>query len=133
MNVTTDQSEYETSEYEKEKEIYKFTTPVNRRLSEILEIPPFYTEDFDNTHWEPPNKHGLHNSNFIIPSYYQKPSSKNKILQMDYYEMIKDDIRNYRDLNKHQMEYIFNLEDKYKNEILELFNHCIKMVSVIIS
>jgi hypothetical protein len=44
---------------------------------------------------------------------------------MDYYDIIKDDIRNYRPLNKYQMEYILGIQDEYKNELLILFNKCI--------
>lgn len=107
--------------YDEEK--YEFTTPVNRRLSEILEIPPtIYDEQFE---WTPPDTYGLSNCNSIIPEYYKKP--KNEILNIDYYIIIKDDIRNCRPLNEYQLEYIFNLQDKYKNELFTIFNDCMKM------
>jgi hypothetical protein len=110
-----------TNETDDEK--YEFTTPVNRRLSKILEITPqLYDEPFE---WDIPKEHGLSNCNSIIPEYYKKP--KNKILDITYYDIIKDDIRNCRPLNSYQLEYISNLQDKYKNELFILFNDCIKL------
>ena len=107
---------------ETDNESYKFTTNVNKRLSEILEIPPKIYDD--NFNWESPKEHGLKNSNAIIPDYYK--NSKNKILNIDYYDIIEDDIRNLRPLNEYQMEYIFNLNDKCKNKLLIIFNDCLQ-------
>ena len=99
---------------------YTIKTNVCRRLSQILDVPPLkYDENFE---WEPPKEHGLSNCEYIIPSYYKKQD--NNILDMDYYDIIKDDIRNYRPLNKYQMEYILGIQDEYKNELLILFNKC---------
>jgi hypothetical protein len=107
-------------------EKYVVKTNVCRRLSKILEVPPFnYDEKF---HWEPPTEHGLSNCEYIIPSYYKKHNNNN-ILHMDYYDIIKDDIRNYRPLNTYQMEYILGIQDEYKNELLILFNKCINAIS----
>jgi hypothetical protein len=50
----------------------------------------------------------LENSDVIIPSYYEIHKHPSKIFNLDYFEIIKDDIRNYRELNKYQMEYIRN-------------------------
>jgi len=105
------------NEIENEIENYIFTTPVNRKLSEVLEIDPYIFVE-----WEPPKQHGLSNSESIIPNYYKIPDKQ--IPNIDYYDIIKDDIRNYRSLNKFQLKFIMNLEDKYKNEILVLFNTC---------
>ena len=107
---------------EVDNESYKFTTNVNKRLSEILEIPPKIYED--NFNWVPPKENGLQNCNHIIPNYYITP--KNKFLDIDYYNIIKDDIRNFRPLNEYQMEYIFNLKDEYKTELLIIFNECLQ-------
>jgi hypothetical protein len=102
-------------------EEYEFKTNVNRRLSEILNIPPI--DLCDNIDWEPPKEYGINNSECIIPSYYYK---NNKILDINYYDIIKDDIRNFRALNNYQMEYIQNIPDEYKNELFIIFNQCIK-------
>jgi len=104
---------------------YKFTTNVNRSLSEILETPPcIYDESFN---WIPPKEHGLNNSFCIIPRYYK--SRPDQILDIEYYDIIKDDIKNLRPLNEYQMEYISKLDDEKKNELLYIFNKCIKLVN----
>jgi hypothetical protein len=66
------------------------------------------------TDWEPPKRHGLNNSFIIIPQYYM--TSNEKILKVDYYEMILDDIRNCRKLNEHQLNFIKNLDDESKQK-----------------
>ena len=117
----------ETEKNETDDEKYEFRTPVNKKLSEILEIPPqIYDEQFE---WDIPKEHGLTNCNCIIPEYYKKP--KNKILNINYYDIIKDDIRNCRPLNNYQLDYISNLPDEYKNELFTIFNDCIKLFNEI--
>lgn len=117
--------------FENEIENYIFTTPVNKILSKVLEIDPYILEvdpyileidPYIFVEWEPPKQHGLSNSERIIPNYYKIPDKQ--IPNIDYYDIIKDDIRNYRSLNNFQLKFIMNLEDKYKNEILVLFNTC---------
>ena len=78
--------------------------------------------------YEPPKTYGLNNSNQIIPNYYQKYDQKLKIMDISYYEIIKDDIRNFRYLNDYQLDYIKNLSDKHKNELIELFNNSLKAI-----
>jgi len=81
--------------------------------------------------WNPPKKHGLQNSQQIIPNYYfhshhniQKliGENENKLLEIDYLFMIKDDIRNMRKLNQYQIDYIQSLDDITKNEIIHEFH-----------
>jgi len=103
-------------------ENYDFKTNVNRRLSEILEIPHF-TPDISEK-WNPPRTYGLDNCNVII----ENRANKDNLLDVDYFEIIKDDIRNLRPLNEFKMEYIMKMEDEYKNELLSIFNNCIKLV-----
>jgi hypothetical protein len=114
---------------EEKEENYEFTTPVNKRLSEILEIPPqIYDEQFE---WTPPEKNGLSNCNNIIPDYYK--NQKNQILNISYFDIIKDDIRNCRPLNEYQLNYIYNLQYEYKNELLLIFNDCIKLLNELLN
>ena len=103
---------------------YHFNTPVNKRLSEILEIPPL--ELLPCEIWNPPEESGLDNCNYIIPNYYKRP--KQGILNIEYYTIIIDDIRNLRPLNKYQLEYIMKLDDEYKNEIITLLNNSMKSI-----
>jgi len=75
---------------------------------------------FVQNEWEPPKRHGLNNSFIIIPQYYRKAGDK--ILKIDYYEMIIDDIRNCRKLNEHQLNFIKNLDDESKQKLFVEFN-----------
>ena len=77
-----------------------------------------------------PSEHGLSNSERIIPSYYK---IHDKRFNIDYLELIKDDVRNCRKLSKYQMEYIQNLTHLEKNCLLELYNECIGTFNDIIN
>jgi hypothetical protein len=101
-----------------------------KRLSKELQLPEIIYDDMQN--YEPPKEHGLSNCNIIIPSYYQL-ASKSKIFDIDYYEMIKDDIRNSRILNEYQMKYIKELSHEYKNELFDIFNECLKLFNDLMS
>ena len=49
-----------------------------------------------------------------------------KPLRTDYFEILKDDIRNIRILNSTQTNYIKTLSHEQKNEVLDIYNSCIK-------
>jgi hypothetical protein len=83
------------------------------------------------TDWEPPKYHGLNNSFIIIPEYYQKTGEK--ILKIDYYNMILDDIRNLRKLNKYQLEFIKNLDDDSKQKIFTEFNNLFDVINSLLT
>jgi len=83
-----------------------------------------------DTDWKPPNKYGLDNSPIIIPRYYQKKGEK--ILTVDYYFMILDDIRNLRKLNQTQLHFIKTLEDDKKQEIILEFNKLFDIIETLI-
>jgi hypothetical protein len=108
------------------EETYIIKANVCKRLSKELGLNNIniYNEN-ENFNWIPPKKHGLSNSNHIIPSYYHIDKNIKKAFNIDYFFIIKDDIRNYRSLNKHQLEYIKKLSHKDKNEIFDIFNDCI--------
>jgi hypothetical protein len=89
---------------------------------------------YDNTALgEAPKQHGLVNSNFIIPEYYQLYKHPSKIFKMDYYNIIQDDIRNCRILNEYQLKYIKDLPDELKNELFDIFNECLKILNDLIN
>ena len=83
------------------------------------------------TDWKPPKVHGLSNSFIIIPEYYQK--SGEKILKIDYYEMIIDDIRNCRKLNDHQLNFIKNLDDDSKQKLFLEFNKLFDIINSLLT
>lgn len=103
-------------------ENYVIRAKICRRLSRELNLPEI---TFDISDYEPPEEHGLDNCNTIIPAYYHLDKHPSRILNVDYLHMIKDDIRNFRQLNNYQIEYIKELSHEYKNDLLELFNDCI--------
>ena len=77
--------------------------------------------------YEPPKNPGLCNSDIIIPSYYKLHENPTKILDIDYYKIIKDDIRNFRPLNKYKLEYIKKLSHECKDELIDIFNQCLEL------
>jgi len=85
--------------------------------------------------WVPPDKHGLENSDRIIPIFYIPSNmTKNNILRVDYHYMILDDIRNVRPLNEYQLNYIKNyLQESEKHSIIEEFNNVILSYGEILS
>ena len=105
---------------------YNFTTNVCKRLSKVLNIDKMKFEDGSN--YEPPKEHGLTNCNVIIPQYYHLHKDFSKVFDIDYYNMIKDDIRNMRPLNEYQIKYMKELPDEYKNELFDLFNDCFTLI-----
>ena len=88
-----------------------------------------------------PSKHGLSNSEPIIPSYYFKKmrglffDKEMEILYTDinYLTIIKDDIRNFRKLNKYQIDYIKHSGHVIKNEIIDELIKSINYSTEIIS
>lgn len=112
---------------------YEFTTNVNKSLANILGLNVFHeTNQEDPFVWEPPKQNGLTNCDYIIPKYYHETTNYQKILDIDYYEMIKDDIKNYRKLNKYQLNYIKDLSNEQKLELITIFNECIGAVQDIL-
>jgi len=79
----------------------------------------YNTSSIENDKCAPPEKHGLSNSFRIIPEYYQK---EGRLTHVDFFEIIKDDIRNLRPLNKYQMKYIKQMNSEDKMMVIELFN-----------
>ena len=105
-NNSFDTDENTESELTENDENYIIKAIVNKPLAKILNIAVDETNDNKNFVWKPPSKSGLSNSNYIIPTYYQ--TNNNKILDISYYEIIKDDIKNYRKLNTYQLNYVLN-------------------------
>ena len=74
--------------------------------------------------YDPPLNPGLENSPLIIPEYYELHKHPSKILDVDYLKIINDSIRNFRKLNKYQLEYIKELSSEEKYKLIELYNEC---------
>jgi hypothetical protein len=103
-------------------ETYQFRAKICTRLSRELKLAEIQYDCDEG--WIPPEEHGLNNCDYILPAYYHYHKMPDKIVDIDYYEIIKDDIRNYRVLNKYQLKYIADLPDELKTELFRLFNEC---------
>jgi hypothetical protein len=128
----SDDSDYE-SKVDVILEKHKKNGSMNKELIDLIEgkfnKEEFLTSDssmssFSSqlTDYEAPNEYGLKNSFQILPSYYLK--SGKKYIDIDFFEVIKDDIRNSRKLNEYQLNYIEKLDEERKFEIIKLFNDC---------
>jgi len=113
------------------KEDYIMNANVCRKLTKILNIDEMKHTEKNN--YEQPTKSGLSNCNVIIPPYYQLHKHPSKLLDIDYYEMIKDDIKNFRILNEYQLKYIKELSSEYKDELFEIYNKCTILFNDIIN
>lgn len=111
-----------SSDYEN----YIIKANVCKILSKEFDLPEMIFDETDID--EPPKEHGLSNADVIIPAYYyhKHPS---KIFDIDFYKIIKDDIKNCRPLNKYQLEYIKEIKEEYKYELIENLNECLKLFS----
>ena len=122
------------SETDEDKEPYKIRAKVSMRLSlEVydMNIPDVNIEKVDTTDWIPPKYHGLNNCNQIIPKYYFG-SNVMKYIDLDYLFIIKDSIRNFRKLDKYQLQYIRGLDHETKNELFGVFIDCMNcMIDII--
>lgn len=110
---------------------YIFQAKICKRLSRELGLEEMKYDE--SSMYDVPKEHGLTNCNMIIPSYYQLHKHPSKILTIDYFEIIKDDIRNFRELNKYQLDYIKTLSHEDKNYLFDIYNQCSKLFSIIIN
>jgi hypothetical protein len=102
---------------------YVIKANVCKILSKQLKLPIIHYDYMGE--YVPPKQHGLSNSDVIIPQYYYDKKDLSRIIDIDYFKIIKDDIRNCRVLKKYQLEYIKNLPSKYKDELIDIFNNCL--------
>jgi hypothetical protein len=111
-------------------ENYVFKAKICKRLSRELNMSEMEYDDTGT--YEPPTEPGLSNNEVIIPSYYNLHDNPSLILELDYFEIIKDDVRNCRVLNEYQLKYIKELSHECKNELFDIYNRCIKMYNDVI-
>jgi hypothetical protein len=113
-----ERQEKEKEENDAREKKYEFKTNIDCGLSNVYIKP-------DNTfQWKPPEKSGLENCNYIIQLYYNIHNNYKKSFSLDYLAIIKDDMKNYRKLNKFQLDYIKELNDADKNDIIDIYFTC---------
>lgn len=98
---------------------YVIKAKVCKILSRQLKLPEIHYDYMGE--YTPPKEPGLSNSDAIIPQYYCTKKNLTKLLDVDYFNIIKDDIRNYRVLNKHKLQYIKNLPNDCKDELFDIY------------
>jgi len=114
----------EQENYAENNENYVFKAKICKRLSREFGLDEIKYDEMGD--YDVPKEHGLTNCDIIIPSYYQLHKHPSKIFDLDYFTMIKDDIRNFRVLNEFQLKYIKELSDEHKNELFDIYNNCVK-------
>jgi hypothetical protein len=133
IELSEDESEDESEDNiknDKEDNSYVFKAKICPRLSRELNMEEIKFDDMGS--YEPPKQHGLSNSDIIIPQYY-KLHEKKFFLDLDYFNIIKDDIRNYRSLNDYQIEYLRNISEDQKIELFKIFNSVLKNMNEILT
>jgi hypothetical protein len=116
---------------ENEDDTYIFKANVCKKLSRQLNLPETHYDDMGE--YQPPKEHGLSNADVIIPTYYYNNKDLSKIIDIDYYNIIKDDIHNCRVLNKYQLKYIKKLPGECKDEIINIFNDCLILLNEVVA
>ena len=107
-----------------EDEEYHFDSVMCPNLAKMVGYKNSNYEVTKMIDWEPPKESGLENCNVIIPEYYV--NSYEQIVKIDYFTIIKDNIKNCRPLTDYQIEYVLNMSDYEKNELIMLYNDCTK-------
>ena len=121
---------YDTDTSDNNEE-YVIKANVCKILSKQLKIPEIHYDYMGE--YVPPKQHGLSNSEVIIPQYYYDKKDLSKIIDVDYYKIIKDDIRNCRVLKKYQLEYIKKLPSECKDELIDIFNDCLILLNEVVA
>lgn len=129
------QGKYKTSTEREPNQNHRTETKTNNssnsnssdELNTLFSIDSIGGHEKSSERWSPPKEHGLSNSIRIIPEYYMKHGQS--FINIGYYDIIVDDIRNMRQLNKYQMKYIKEeLDEERKNNLLDIFNDVLESV-----
>lgn len=116
------------------KNFYKhyslFYTNLNESLKKELGLNYENNDNEENNKWVPPTEYGLNNSKRIITEHYVcKDKNFNEI---DMFNELKKDIRNFRPLEKIQLDYIKTLNNEQILELINIYNECLISVNYII-
>jgi len=115
-----DDSEFEESKSSDSGELMcRNIDPALARLMGII-----IEEQKQEITWKPPEKPGLDNSDGISYSYCLK--NYMGMAEIDFFKKIKDDIRNYQKLSDRQLDYIKDLNNHDKFELIEIYNEILQ-------
>lgn len=81
-------------------------------------------EEKNHTDWKPPTTHGLDNSKEIIHQNYFH--NRTMLEHIDLFDVIKNDIANFRKLSQEKLDYIKNLNHDEKCEIIMIYNEILE-------
>jgi hypothetical protein len=116
---------HESNDINDSDELYSFHAHINDSLCDSIGVRPA-SRNFPVVEWNPPSQPGLQNSNAIIPAYYT--NAHLDMTKIDYFTIIKDDIKNCRVLNAYQMEYIHTcIDDNQKQELFVIYNEVVQL------
>ena len=131
MNRYYEEDEYSSSDYEDDDGGDTITCKnLDPELAKLIGI---IVEEQKNIDWTPPAKSGLENSTPIYVSYescnsmYFKPirAESTQRREDDHFTIIKRDILDYKTLSNEQLEYIKNLNNENKFELIQIYNKLI--------
>jgi hypothetical protein len=120
---TNDYSSNDSSESESEQEEEYGDIQCKNLDPALAKLMGILIEEQKEIDWKPPLKSGLDNSKEIVSSMYLKHNFLSN--EIDYFTVIKDDIRSYKTLTKQQIEYIKHLNNEDKFEVIQIYNKLI--------
>ena len=118
----SDSDSYSDSEEEEEENEYDGELHCKNIDPALAKLMGIIIEEKANTNnlceWVPPTFSGLSNSVEIIPRKKEK----------DLFNQIKDDVMSYRTLTPRQLEYIKNMNNDQKYEMIQIYNKTMEQV-----
>jgi len=133
-SVSSENLNYSNKDKHEDENEEEYTKNIINKLSpSLIKYFNINTNVNSNLHtdWTPPDSPGLKNSFVIIPGYYQDKKNSS-LLDVDYYNIILDDIRNLRKLNEYQLEYIRQLDDDSKQKLFMEFNKLFDVIDTLL-
>ena len=115
-----DEDEYDEEEYDDEEVNGLHCKNIDPALAKLMGIIIESQKSDEEIDWKPPSKCGLDNSKEIISSSYFQ--NKDMLDHIDFFKVIKEDIIGYRTLTSRQLDYIKNLNNDEKFELIEIYN-----------
>jgi hypothetical protein len=121
--MNSEDSDNESFDYDSFSELDSFNLKcknIDPNLAKLMNIIIDKNDSEDKIDWRPPEKSGLSNSEPII---------KNKQnIDNEQFNKLKDDIKYFRKLTDEQLEFIKNLDNSKKLEIIQIYQNCLNYI-----